>query len=323
MPGNFVACSLPSFKEMKHYKSLVELHKGNAFPAPEHPLFSVYQCNQKCTIGDREFTSDFYMIGFKKIIAGHVLYGRTKYDHESGSMMFFKPHQVIEMKNIEFDEDGFLIFIHQDFLNGHNLYDHIKRYHFFDYETNEALHLSPSEETTVWELFHKIETEYRNNQDEYSRDLILANIDTLLKYSQRFYKRQFLNRKEISGRTVTKFNEEINKYVTNGLLVTKGLPSVNYMAEKLNISAGYLSDILKQESGKTALEHIHIYLISEAKNLLIGADRSVSEIAYALGFENLSYFSRLFKKEVGISPNRFKKQFLGSSFYPTAVITAS
>jgi len=261
-------------------------------------------------MGDREFTSDFYMVGFKKIIAGQILYGRTKYDHESGSMMFFKPHQVIEMKNLEMDEDGFLIFIHEDFLNGHVLHDTIKKYHYFDYETNEALHLSPSEESTVWELYHKIETEYHNNQDEYSRELILANVDTLLKYSQRFYKRQFLNRTEISGKTVTRFNEEINKYVANGLLATKGLPSVHDMAARLNISAGYLTDVLKQESGKTALEHIHIYLISEAKNRLIGENRSVSEIAYALGFENLSYFSRLFKKEVGISPNTFKKQLL-------------
>jgi AraC family transcriptional activator of pobA len=295
---------------MKHYKSLAELHKGNGFPLPENPLFSVYKCDRMCSIGDREFTSDFYMIGFKKIIAGHILYGRTKYDHECGPMMFFKPHQVIEMKNLEFDEDGFLMFIHEDYLNGHTLHDSIKKYRYFDYEINEALHLSPSEETTIWELFNKIQTECRNNQDEYSRELILANVDTMLKYSQRFYKRQFLNRTEISGKTVTKFNEEINKYVNSGLLGSKGLPSVNYMAERLNISAGYLSDILKQESGKTALEHIHIYLISEAKNRLIGEDRSVSEIAYALGFENLSYFSRLFKKEVGISPNGFKKQLL-------------
>jgi AraC family transcriptional activator of pobA len=295
---------------MKHYKSLIELHRDNGFPPPEHPLFSIYQCNHACSIGDREFTSDFYMIGFKKLIAGVILYGRTKYDHQCGSMMFFKPRQIIEMKNLEMDEDGFLIFIHEDFLNGHTLHQDIKKYHFFDYETNEALHLSPSEEKTTWDLYHKIETEYHNNQDEYSRELILANIDTMLKYSQRFYKRQFINRKEISGKTVTRFNQEINRYVASGMLDTKGLPSVQDIAERLNISAGYLSDILKQESGKTALEHIHIYLISEAKNKLIGEDKSVSEIAYTLGFENLSYFSRLFKKEVGISPNLFKKQML-------------
>jgi AraC family transcriptional activator of pobA len=295
---------------MKHYKSLVELHKDNGFPPPEHPLFSIYQCNNTgaCSIGDREFTSDFYMIGFKKLIAGVILYGRTRYDHESGSMLFFKPRQVIEMKNLEMDEDGFIMFIHEDYLNGHSLYDLIKKYHFFDYEINEALHLSPSEEKTTWELYHKIETEYHNNQDEYSRELILANVDTMLKYSQRFYKRQFINRAELAGKTVTRFNTEIDRYVASGQLSLKGLPSVNYMAERLNISAGYLSDVLKQESGKTALEHIHIYLMAEAKNKLIGGDNSVSEIAYALGFENLSYFSRLFKKEVGMSPNLFKKQ---------------
>jgi AraC family transcriptional activator of pobA len=295
---------------MKHYKSLIELHKDNGFPPPEHPLFSIYQCNHACSIGDREFTSDFYMIGFKKIISGVILYGRTKYDHQCGSMMFFKPRQIIEMKNLEMDEDGFLMFIHEDFLNGHTLHNDIKKYHYFDYETNEALHLSPSEEITTWDLYRKIETEYQNNQDEYSRELILANVDTMLKYSQRFYKRQFINRAEISGKTVTKFNEEIDRYVASGLLETKGLPSVQDMAERLNISAGYLTDVLKQESGKTALEHIHIYLISEAKNKLKGEDKSVSEIAYGLGFENLSYFSRLFKKEVGISPNLFKKQIL-------------
>ena len=295
---------------MKHYKNLSELHKENGFPPPENPLFNIYQCNQVCSMGDREFTSDFYMIGFKKLVSGVILYGRTKYDHDCGSMMFFKPRQIIEMKNLKFDEDGFMIFIHEDFLNGHSLHNEIKKYHYFDYETNEALHLSPREEKITWELYRKIENEYYNNQDEYSREIILANVDTMLKYAQRFYKRQFINRQDISGKTVTKFNEEIDKYFISGLLGTKGLPTVHYMAERLNISAGYLTDILKQESGKTALEHIHIYLISEAKNRLKGEDQTVSEIAYKLGFENLSYFSRLFKKEVGVSPNMFKKQML-------------
>jgi AraC-like DNA-binding protein len=293
---------------MKHYRNLHELHRENGFPPPENPLFSIYQCNKTCSIGDREFTSDFYMIGFKKLKSGVILYGRTKYDHECGSMVFVKPRQVIQMKNLEFDEDGFLIFIHEDFLNGHELHQKIRKYHYFDYETNEALHLSTREEKIAWELYHKIETEYNNNQDEYSREIILANVDTLLKYAQRFYKRQFLNRTELSGTTVTKFIREMDNYVAAGLLSIKGLPSVNYMAERLNISPGYLSDLLKQESGKTALEHIHIYLISEAKNRLMGDDQSVSAIAYALGFENMSYFSRLFKKEVGVTPIMFKKQ---------------
>lgn len=295
---------------MKHYKNLSDLHRDNGFPPNENPLFSIYQCNGACSIGDREFTSDFYMLGFKKLKSGVVMYGRTKYDHDCGSMMFVKPRQVIEMRNLHLDEDGFLIFIHEDFLNGHILHNEIKKYHYFDYEVNEALHLSPKEEVTIWDLYRKIENEYNNNQDEYSREIILANVGTMLKYSQRFYKRQFINRAEISGKTVSKFVEEMDQYLANGLLNSKGLPSVQYMAERLNISSGYLTDVLKQESGKTALEHIHIYLISEAKNRLKYEEQSVSEIAYALGFDNLSYFSRLFKKEVGMTPILFKKQSL-------------
>ena len=295
---------------MKHYKNLSELHRENGFTANENPLFSILQCNGTCSIGEREFTSDFYMIGFKKLKSGVIMYGRTKYDHDCGSMMFVKPRQVIEMKNLHLDEDGFLIFIHEDFLNGHTLHSDIKKYHYFDYETNEALHVSPREEATVWDLYRKIEIEYNNNQDEYSREIILANVDTMLKYAQRFYKRQFINRSEISGKTVSKFISEMDNYVSKGFLTSKGLPSVQYMAEKLNISAGYLTDVLKQESGKTALEHIHIYLISEAKNQLISENKTVSEIAYTLGFDNLSYFTRLFKKEVGTTPILFKKQSL-------------
>jgi len=295
---------------MKHYKNLSELHRENGMPPAENPLFSIYQCNKVCTLGDRAFTSDFYMIGFKKLKSGVILYGRTRYDHDCGSMMFVRPRQIIEMKNLHLDEDGFLLFIHEDFLNGHNLHTEIRKYHYFDYETNEALHLSPKEEGTVWDLYRKIESEYYNNQDEYSREIILANVDTLLKYAQRYYKRQFINRSEISGRTVSKFISEMDSYVSNGLLASKGLPSVQYMAEKLNISPGYLSDVLKQESGKTALEHIHIYLMSEAKNLLLSENKTVSEIAYAMGFDNLSYFSRLFKKEVGMTPVLFKRQSL-------------
>ena len=293
---------------MKHYKSLIDLHRENGFPPPENPLFSIYRCNQTCSIGDREFTTDFYMIGFKKLKSGVIMYGRTRYDHDNGSMSFIKPRQVVEFKNLEFDEDGFLIYLHEDFLNGHFLHSEINKYGFFDYETNEALHLSPREEEIIWDLYNKIDTEYHNNPDEYSREIMLTHIDSILKYSQRFYKRQFINRTQLSGKTVSKFNDALAVYFANGYLQTKGLPTVNFMAQQLNVSPRYLSDMLKQETGKTAIELIHIYLISEAKNMLKVADQNISEIAYTLGFENLPYFSRLFKKETGVSPNQFKKQ---------------
>lgn len=283
------------------------MHRYNGFPLPENPLFSIHRCAQNCSIGDREFTSDFYMIGFKKLKSGVIMYGRTKYDHDNGSMMFIKPRQVIEFKTVEYEEDAFIMFIHEDFLNGHFLHTEMNKYAFFDYETNEALHLSPSEEQTIWDLYYKIEAEYHNNTDEYSRDIMLTHIDSILKYSQRYYKRQFINRTELSGKTVSKFNDALAAYFANGLLVSQGLPSVNVMASQLNLSSRYLSDMLKQETGKTAIELIHIYLVNEAKNRLKSDDQRVSEIAYELGFENLPYFSRLFKKETGLSPNQFKK----------------
>lgn len=286
------------------------MHRDNGYPAPENPLFSVFRCTRTCSLGNTEFTTDFYMIGFKKLKSGHILYGRTKYDHDTGSMMFIKPRQVIEFMSPEFEEDAFMILIHEDFLNGHALHTEMGKYSFFDYEANEALHLSPREEKIVWELYSSIEGEYQDNPDEYSRDIILAHIDSMLKYSQRFYKRQFINRTELSGRTVSKFNDALGTYFKNGLLQTQGLPTVSALAAQLNLSSRYLSDLLKQETGKTAIDLIHIYLVKEAKNRLIGQELSVSEIAYELGFENLPYFSRLFKKETGVSPNQFKKQLL-------------
>jgi AraC-like DNA-binding protein len=292
---------------MIHFKTLSELNQANGYPPPENPMLSILRCNQSCPTGDHEFTSEFYMIGFKKMKSGEFLYGRTKYDSDSGSMYFTKPQQVVEMRNIELEEDGFAIYFHEDFLNGHPLHSDIKKYNFFDYEANEALHLSPREEQIIWELYRKIETEYNNNQDEYSKEIILSHIDSILKYSQRFYKRQFINRTEISGKLVSKFNNTLTSYFESGLVTDQGLPTVKEMASRLHTSPRYLSDLLKQETGKTAIELIHIFLISEAKHLLKGADSTVSEIAYTLGFENLPYFSRLFKKETGISPNQYKK----------------
>src|SRR5215217_3395645 len=143
---------------MKHFKSISEMHREYGLAPPENPLISLHKCNNSCSLGAREFTGDFYLIGFKKLSAGVIMYGRTKYDHENGSMYFFKPRQVIEFKDLSFEEEGFLIYVHEDFLNGSMLHDDIKKYSYFDYETNEALHLSPREEEIVWDLYRKIET---------------------------------------------------------------------------------------------------------------------------------------------------------------------
>jgi AraC family transcriptional activator of pobA len=300
---------------MNHYTTLTDLHNAYGFPPPENPLISVL-CDavRDVNFGSRivEHTSDFYIMAFKKMKSGTLTYGRTKYDHASGSMFFIGPRQIVALDDIEPEVKGFQLYFHEDLLNGHPLHRDIKKYGFFEYETNEALHLSPKEEKIIDELFRKIDIEYHNNQDEYSRDIMLSHIDSLLKYARRFYKRQFINRTILVGKTVTKFNEALVDYFEKGFVKEKGLPSVQYMASQLNLSPRYLSDLLKQETGKTAIELIHLFVISAAKDLLTRDDQSVSEIAYTLGFENLSYFSKLFKKEVGVSPNEFRFK-LGSN----------
>ncbi|WP_312746825.1 helix-turn-helix domain-containing protein [Sphingobacterium multivorum] len=295
---------------MKHYKTLTELHSGNGWDAPEHPLFSMIGCQAACPLGNREFTTDCYIIAFKKIKSGMFMYGRTKYDHDNGCLFFAKPRQIIEMKDLEFEEKGYMLMIHEDYLNGHELFKSINNYGFFDYDVTEALQLSPKEEQIILELHAKIQGEYFNNPDEYSREIILSHISSILKYAQRFYKRQFIDREQVIGKTASRFNDILKKYIDEGGLEKSGLPSVTNIADQLFISPRYLSDVLKQETGKTALELIHIFLISEAKNLLRLGEKGVAEIAYHLGFENASYFTKLFKKQTGLRPLEFRKSQL-------------
>ncbi|GAA4160908.1 AraC family transcriptional regulator [Chryseobacterium ginsenosidimutans] len=294
---------------MHHFKSLSELALANGMEPPEHPLVALIRIKEDMVVNHPEFTSDCYMIGLKKVKEGYMLYGRTKLDHQKGSMIFTKPRQIIEMKNLKFEEDGYILFFHEDFLNGSTLFQEISRYHFFDYETNEALHLAPREEKIIWNIFHGLEIEYHNNEDEFSRDIIIAGINAMLRYAERFYKRQFINRKEMSGKTVTEFNKILNKYIADGHF-EQGIPNVTYLAGQLNISRRYLTSLLKVETGKTAQELVHLALINEAKNRLLTYSKTVSEIAYALGFENMSYFSKLFKRETGHSPSSYKNKHI-------------
>jgi len=295
--------------KINHYKSITELHEKSGFEMPKHPLISLMTCKELMTysVGEDRFTGDFYMIGLKKIKSGHVLYGKTKYDHSNGSAVFMKPRQIIEVSNVQFAEKGFVMFFHEDYLSGHTLYEQIIKYGYFEYEINEALHISPSEELIMWDLYDKIRREYDENSDDFSREIILSHIDSILKYSDRFYKRQFNDRSiNVSGTMVKKFQKVVDNYFEKDLHLKEGLPTVNYLADKLSVSTRYLSDVLRQETGKTALEHIHIYLIKEAKNLLLSSENNVAGIAYDLGFESPSYFTRLFKKIVGVTPVQYR-----------------
>jgi AraC family transcriptional regulator, transcriptional activator of pobA len=291
------------------FNKISDLYEFEGCPPPENPLLGLRQFNS-CSVAltNKEVTYDFYVICFKKLESGHFWYGKTKYDSDKGFMYFFKPRQKLAIHDVVIKDLGFTVYVHEDYLMGHPLHSEIKKYDFFDYEIHEALHLSPREKEIMWSLFHKMEVESQNNPDEFSKTIILSHLDSMLKYAQRFYKRQFIDRKPLLGATVTKFSEHLNNYFEKGEAILKGLPNVNYMASQLNLSPKYLSDLLKQETGKTALELIHLYVISEAKNLLVAGDKSISEIAYQLGFENPPYFSRLFKKEAGMSPKEFKNQ---------------
>jgi AraC-like DNA-binding protein len=209
------------------------------------------------------------------------------------------------VRDIVISSESWFIAFHEDYIRGLDIRKRIKNYNFFNYNVNEALHLSPKEEQTVKSIFRNIETEYQNNQDEFSKEIIISHLETLLRYADRFYKRQFLNRKEINKALFTRFKEILDEYFESNQLEEKGIPSVEWLAGQLGISHRYMSDTIKAETGKTAVDQINLYLIEEAKNILLAPNASISETAYKLGFEYPQYFSRLFKKKVGVSPKEY------------------
>lgn len=299
------------------FKSITDFHKQSNFPPPENPLFSVvnhYQSENETTECEYSLSeevkvvSDFYAITLKKIVSGEITYGRTKYDCKNGTLLCTAPNQTLIFKGLVFSSEAFHISFHKDYFSGTPLYHKIKKYNYFNYNVNEALHLLPKEETLLKTIFRNIEAEYYNNQDEFSKELILSHLETMLKYIDRFYKRQFLNRQELNQELFTRFTNILDAYSEAGHLQEKGIPTVDWLAEQLGVSHRYMSDTIKAETGKTAVDQINLYLIDEAKNMLLAPNTSISATAYKLGFEYPQYFSRLFKKKVGISPKEYIKQ---------------
>jgi len=298
---------------MQHFKTLSSYLSYLELPEPEHPMLSVF--NSK---GDgylpcpRESSppimNDCYSISFKKYVAGDLNYGRTKYDFTNGALIFIAPRQVLKWdESVVFEQKGFSINFHEDFLKGTELALQIKKYGFFSYSVNEALHLSPKEEKQIESIVENIEIEYQNNQDVFSKKIIISQLNTLLKYANRFYERQFLNRKELSNNLLEQFNLQLSEYFESGQLQEQGIPSIEQIANKMFVSQRYLSDTLKKETGKTTTEHLQLHLIEEAKNILLQPNKSISEVAFDLGFEYPQYFSRLFKKKEGISPTEYRE----------------
>lgn len=295
---------------MQHFQSIETFHQYMQWPPPEHPLLSLIPLvalPSQHIINSPPITNDFYIISLKYVLAGEMTYGRTRLDCSRGIMLFHAPRQVTQWEELIIDKKGFIINVHEDYLKGHVLADWIKTYSYFSYSINEALHLSPKEEATMLALYQAIENEYNNNQDELSRDIILGLLDTLLKYANRFYKRQFMHRTELHGDLSYQLCQTLTRYFASSKFYHKGLPTVEWVANALKVSPRYLSDALKAETGRTAIEHIHWFLVNEAKNLLLDPHKTVAEVAYQLGFEYPQYFSRLFKAKVGISPSAFQK----------------
>ena len=300
---------------MKHFSTLPAYFDYIELPPPEHPMLSVLLAKGKDFLpcpkrSSPPITNDCYSISLKKIVKGNLNYGRTKYDFTNGVLILLAPRQVMQWdSSAVFENKGFSINFHEDFLKGTELAHQIKKYGFFSYSANEALHLSPKEEIQIESIAEYIETEYHNNQDQFSKDIIISQLSTLLKYAHRFYERQFLNRKEISNNLLGQFNEQLDKYFASRQLQEKGIPNIEQIADKMSVSQRYLSDTLKRETGKTTTEHLQLYLIDEAKNILLNPNKSISEVAYEVGFEYPQYFSRLFKKREGISPSQYREQY--------------
>ena len=295
------------------FKNITEFNLAHNLPKPENPLFSIAHKSlnaneiEKCISSNEEvsYTNQFYIISLKNIVSGEIIYGRTKYDSDTGTLLFSAPNQTYTVKDIVISSEAWHIAFHEDFIRGLDIQKRIKKYNFFNYNVNEALHLSPKEEKTIKSILKNIETEYQNNQDEFSKEIILTHMEALLTYADRFYKRQFLNRKDINKALFTRFKEILDVYFESKQLEEKGIPTVEWLASQLGVSHRYMRDTLKAETGKTAIDQINLYLVEEAKNLLLAPNASISETAYQLGFEYPQYFSRLFKKKVGISPTAY------------------
>lgn len=274
-----------------------------------HPLVSVLDFSKALHQGEypEGHSFGYYTIFFKEVICGDIKYGRNYYDYQEGTMVFLSPNQAVKIENrVPHQPKGWALMFHPDLIRGTSLGRAMKEYTFFSYEVFEALHLSEEEHQTVMECLHNIRIEINRKSDKHSQRLIVSNIELLLNYCTRFYDRQFITRKRANSDILSRFETLINDYFKSNLPQKQGLPSVKYCAEKCNLSANYLGDLLKKETGKSAQEHVQMQLIEVAKEKMFEKDKTVSQIAYELGFEYPQYFSRLFKKRTGMAPNEYR-----------------
>lgn len=292
-------------------KSVSQYHQLCGLAKPLHPLISVVNLEKIDFFLNEEFwrhyANNLYTISIKKGMTSKLIYGQTEFDFDDGVLVVTAPKQVISIEKLEKIElTGYKLLFHPDFIQSYTIAKTIHNYGFFSYSNNKALFLSDKEEQIVLNLFRSIEQECQNNTDQFSQDVLIANIELLLVHIDRYYNRQFLTRKNISNDTLSKMEEILNSYFETE---HTQLPTVQYISDQLNLSPTYLSDLLKNLTGLTAQQHIHEKLIEKAKELLSTSNLSVSEIAYQLGFEFPQSFNKLFKKKTHLTPLEFKQSF--------------
>jgi len=302
-------------KQPYRIKTIHEFHQFRGLPKPEHPLISVVDytsIRHSPESNSMSWVLDFYSISLKRASNAKMRYGQQEYDFDEGVLFFMAPGQVFSVEinnNVVAKHSGWILLVHPDFLWNSPLAKTIKQYTYFDYSVNEALFLSEKEEATVTNIIQNIEQEYHSNIDKFSQGVIIAQLELLLTYSERFYERQFITRKISNHKILSRLEDLLTAYFRNDDLVSKGLPTVQYIADTLNVSPGYLSGLLKVLTGQSTQQHIHNKLIEKAKEKLSTTDLSVSEIAYELGFEHPQSFSKLFKTKTNFSPLEFRQSF--------------
>ncbi len=294
-----------------HLETISDMRKMLPQASLKHPLVAVIDFSkyQEQFNSGMKITLGFYSVMFKNFCTNKIKYGQQSYDFNDGSLICISPRQIIsldEPTEQRTDISGWGLFFHPDLIRGTSLGTKMKNYTFFSYETSEALHLSEKEKQVLYDCILKIQNELDENIDTHSQNLIVSNIELLLNYCSRYYGRQFITRKNTNKDTVMQIETLLHNYFNSSLLQENGLPSVKFLADSVHLSPNYLSDLLKKETGMNAQDHIHFFLIEEAKNILLNTNISVSEIAYSLGFEYPQYFSKLFKQKTGKTPIEFR-----------------
>lgn len=295
---------------MEEFEKIRSIAQYNAMRGvtTRHPLVTVIDSSKAQPVPARSFNFGLYAVGLKEQNSGQLRYGRKHYDYQEGSLVFVAPGQVIGVEpGVElFAPKGWVLLFHPDLINGTPLGKHILDYSFFSYDVNEALHLSDKERRIVIDCFSKIGYELDQNIDKHSKGLIASNIELLLNYCVRFYDRQFITRENVNKGIMERFEYLLKGYFSSDKPQIEGLPSVAYCAGALNLSPNYFGDLVKKETGRTAQEYIQSQVIDVAKERLFDMNKSVSEIAYDLGFKYPQHFTRLFKQKEGITPNDYR-----------------